>query len=205
MLNFLKKRDKKFESIYPFILIVVALLGLYASFSLTVEKINLLEDPDYIPSCTISPLVACSPVIGSNQARAFGFENTFIGLSAFGMLLVVGVILLASEGDLRLKKWFWQAFWAGHVFGILFVAWMISQSLFVIGKLCIYCMLVWSITIPLFILTTRFTLDNGVFGKHPKLTKFFQGNSIKLIAVLYVIVILMILFRHWDYWVGIFS
>jgi uncharacterized membrane protein len=205
MLNFLKKHDRKFESIYPFILIVAALLGLFASFSLTVEKINLLEDPNYVPSCTISPLVACSPVISSNQARAFGFENTFIGLTAFGMLLVVGVILLASEGSLRLKKWFWQAFWAGHVFGILFVVWMISQSLFVIGKLCIYCMLVWSITIPLFILTTRFTLDKGVLGKHVKLTKFFQDNSIKMIAVLYTVVILMILFRHWDYWVGLFS
>ena len=205
MLSFFKKRDKKFETVYPIFLIIAALLGLFASFSLTVDKINLLKDPDYIPSCTVSPLVACSPVIGSDQASAFGFDNTFIGLTGFGMLLVVGVVMIAANNKLKLQKWFWQAFWAGHVFGILFVVWLISQSLFFISKLCLYCMLVWSITIPLFVLTTRFVLDQEALGKRTKLTNFFRENSIKIIILSYSIVILMILFKFWDYWIALFS
>lgn len=174
------------------------IIGLFSASILTIEKINVAANPGYQPSCTISPIVACSPVIASPQASAFGFPNPFLGLAGFGMVIAVGMMLFA--GATKLKKWFWWCFQAGTVFGILFVAWLMYQSLYEIGKLCLYCMAVWSITIPIFWTTLTFNLKEKNFSFKNGLNSFFKDNSGKLIAISYVVVLALILMRFSEYW-----
>jgi uncharacterized membrane protein len=142
-------------------LIIAGVLGWYSSFDLTLEKIQTLINPDYVPSCNISPLVTCGPNMASWQGSLFGFPNPVIGVAAFVAPIVVGVAILAGA---RFAKWFWVLFNVGFALALAFVIWLMGQSIFVLGTLCPYCMLVWAVVIPLFFYVTAFNVKEGNFG-----------------------------------------
>ena len=73
-------------------------------------------------------------------------------------MIAVGVGLLAGA---RFARWFWIAFNLGIAGALAFVIWLIGQSIFVLGTLCPWCMLVWIVTIPLFWVVTFRNLARG--------------------------------------------
>jgi uncharacterized membrane protein len=143
------------------LLIVAGVLGWYSSFDLTLEKIQTLINPDYVPSCNISPLVTCGPNMASEQGSVFGFPNPIIGVAAFIAPIVVGVAILAGA---RFAKWFWVLFNLGFVGAVAFIVWLMGVSIFVLGTLCPYCMLVWASVIPMFWYVTAYNVKQGHFG-----------------------------------------
>ena len=157
--------DTSTETRRPWILaiflIVTGGLGWWAAFSLTLDKFALLADPDAALSCNFSVLVQCGANLNSWQGEVFGFPNPLIGLGGFVAPIAVGVALLAGA---RFAGWFWIAFNVGLAGALAFVIWLIGQSIFVLGTLCPWCMLVWLVTIPLFWVVTLRNAREGVFG-----------------------------------------
>lgn len=141
------------------LLIVAGAVGLVGAFALTIDKFTLLENPTEALGCDVNPFVGCSPVINSWQASLFGFPNPILGLIGFVAPIAVGVALLAGA---RFARWFWIAFTAGTFLAWVFITWLFTQTVFVIGALCPWCMLVWSVTIPLFWVFTAWGLARGV-------------------------------------------
>ena len=140
---------------------ITGLIGLLGAAQLTLEKIEILKNPDYIPSCTLNPIFSCGNVMNSWQAAAFGKPNTVIGIAAFAVVATIGVSILAGASY---KRWFWIGLNLGALFGVCFNTWLMAQSFYEIGNLCLYCMVVWIATIPLFVGVTLFNLRNGVWG-----------------------------------------
>lgn len=54
-------------------LLIAGAIGLVASMTLTVEKIDILLDPSYVPSCNINPILSCGSVMMTPQASLLGF------------------------------------------------------------------------------------------------------------------------------------
>ncbi|EYT53821.1 membrane protein [Leucobacter sp. UCD-THU] len=130
--------------------IVAGAIGWFASFELLTEYMKTLANPDYVPNCAVSVLVTCGPNMGSWQGSLFGFSNTIIGVSAFIAPIAVGVALLAGA---RFSPWFWRVYQLGLLGGFVFICWLFSQSVFVLGTLCPWCMVVWTVMIPLWWVT----------------------------------------------------
>ena len=126
--------------------IMTGLIGLYASFQLLTEYIKTLATPEYVPNCAISILVTCGPNMDSWQGSLFGFSNTIVGVGAFVVPIVIGVALLAGA---RFDAWFWWGYLTGLFGGFIFICWLAYQSIFVLGTLCPWCMVVWVVMIPL--------------------------------------------------------
>jgi uncharacterized membrane protein len=142
-------------------LIVTGVLGWYAAFALTVDKFTLLENPEADLDCNFSLLVQCGANLNSPQGAVFGFPNPLLGLGGFVAPIAVGVALLAGA---RFARWFWALFNVGVLGALVFVIWLISQSIYVLGTLCPWCMLVWSVVIPMFWVVTARNLADGVYG-----------------------------------------
>jgi uncharacterized membrane protein len=140
------------------LLIVGGFLGLVGAFELTVDKIALLQDPSFVPSCNINPLVTCGTNLKSPEGSAFGFPNPLLGLMGFPAPIAVGVGLLAGA---RFSRWFWALFNVGMLGALGFVIWLISVSVFRLGTLCPWCMLVWSVVIPMTFAVTFYNLSSG--------------------------------------------
>ena len=82
--------------------------------TLTIEKIEILINPDYVPSCSINPVLSCGSVMITPQASAFGL-NPLIGIVAFGIVVVTGVLAVAK---VRLPRWYWGGLAVGTLLGV---------------------------------------------------------------------------------------
>jgi len=149
-------------------LIVIGVIGWIAAFALTVEKFELLINPQESLSCDFSVLVQCTKNLESAQGSIFGFPNPIIGLGAWVAPIVVGAALLAGA---RFDRWFWILFNAGFVFAIGLVGYLITQSIFVLGTLCPWCMVTWLVAIPGFWVVTLRNVSAGVFGSNPRVMR----------------------------------
>lgn len=85
----------------------------------------------------------------------------------------------------------------GTLLGVVFVHWLIFQSLYRIGALCPYCMVVWAVTIPLFVVVVSVAL-RPLAGNVIARSLYTWRWSI--VALWYTAVILLILVRFWSYW-----
>jgi uncharacterized membrane protein len=129
-------------------LVVAGVIGLIMSGVIMYDKIQLMQDSSFVPSCTINDVVSCTDVMNSDQASAFGFPNPFIGLVGFGIVLCIGMALFAGA---TFRNWFWYIFLAGLVLAVVFVHWLAYEAVYSIQALCPYCMVVWTVTLPLFL------------------------------------------------------
>ena len=177
-------------------------MGWIASFGLTLERLMVMENPDRMTSCDLSPFLSCKSVMLSEQAALLGFPNPLIGIAAFMAPIIVGFAILAGA---KFAGWFWNLFLVGHVFALGFVIWLFSQSAYDIGALCIYCMVAWAATFPLFWAILGHNLKEGFLG-----IRFIGAGqtvfewSWVLTLLSYVVILLLILIQFWDYWVTLF-
>lgn len=138
------------SALYAWGLILLGTVGLVMSGLILHDKMQLLQDADFTPACTLNDVLSCTDVMNSSQADAFGFPNPFIGLVGFGVVVAIGVALLAGA---QMRAWFWYGFVAGLVFAVGFVHWLEYEAVYVIDALCPYCMVVWAVVLPLFVST----------------------------------------------------
>lgn len=171
-------------------------VALLAAAVLLIEKITLIEDPTYVPTCSFNPILSCGSVMTSDQAEAFGFPNPIIGIAGFSVVVTTGVALLAGA---TFRRWYWLGLQAGVTFGVVFIHWLVFQSLYRIGALCPYCMVVWVATIPIFLYVTLHNLRAGHLpgGRIGSVIDEYSGV---VLTVWYLVIAGLITKRFWDYW-----
>lgn len=186
----------------PYILAAAGSIGAYCALVLSIDKIRLLENPNTHLSCSLDPILACGNVISSSQGHAFGFPNPFLGLMGYAAVATLGIALLAGA---TFKRWLWLAMEAGLVFALGFVHWLFYQSVYNIQNLCIYCMIVWTVTITAFWYVTLYNIDQ----KHIRLPKGRAQNVYSWvrrhhldILVLWLLIIAGLILNHFWYYYG---
>lgn len=154
------------------LLVVGGFFGFLAAFELTLDKFQVLENPASSSnlSCDFSVVVQCSKNLASPEGSAFGFPNPVIGLAGYFALIVVGMTLLAGA---RVARWYWLTLNVGVLFALSFVIFLITKSIFHLGTLCPWCMVVWASTIPIFLSVTFYNLATGNIPVPARAQKFF--------------------------------
>jgi uncharacterized membrane protein len=185
------------DRLLPWILAVGGAIGLAAALVLTVEKIALLRDPGYVPSCSINPVLSCGSIMKTPQAEVFGFPNPLLGIAGFAVVATAGVSMVAGAGFAR---WFWLGLQAGVSFGVVFVHWLIFQSLYRIEALCPYCMVVWAVSIPIFWYVTLRTLREGS-GPWRRAGEILTRYHTVVLIAWYAVIVLAVLQAFWSYWI----
>lgn len=178
-------------------LLLGGLVGLLASAVLLIERIRLAEDSGYVPTCSINPVLSCGNVMESAQASLLGFPNPIIGVAAFPVVIATAAALLAGA---RLARWYWWGLQAGVTAAFLLVAWLVFQSLYRIGALCPYCMVVWVVVLPMAWYVTLRNLRTGVLGGSRRLARTLDDWSAPLLFGAFALLALLVLQRFWSYW-----
>ncbi|MEZ0164722.1 vitamin K epoxide reductase family protein [Kineococcus sp. LSe6-4] len=182
------------------LLLLGGVLGFVAAFTLTVERIMLAEDPSYVPSCSLNPVISCGSVMVTPQAALFGFPNPLIGIAAFAVSTFLGVLVLSR---VALPRWVERAYLGGITLGAVFIGWLISQSLYSIHALCPYCMVVWAVVIPTFWVHLADALDRGLLpvpGGARAAARAVVDYRVLLIVLSYAAVLAMVAVKFWSYW-----
>lgn len=205
----------------PWVLVAGGLAGLVAATALLVEKVAVLADPDHVPACSFNPVLSCGTVMATPQAEVFGIPNPVIGVVCFAVVTTVGMVLLARTctrtGDgagagastgpaLGFRRWFWLGLQAGCVFGVAFVHWLVFQSLYRIGALCPYCMVVWAVTIPVFWYVTLHNLRTGHLPVPSSLRRpvgLLARNHTVVLTVWGLLIVGAVAQAFWNYWTSL--
>ncbi|MEU2354678.1 vitamin K epoxide reductase family protein [Streptomyces misionensis] len=182
---------------FAWLLILTGALGILASYVITVDKIQLVQDPHFSPSCDLSPVLSCADVMRSDQASVFGFPNPLLGLAAYPVVVTIGCALLAGA---RFRRWFWLGLNAGTLFGAGFCMWLMSQALYEIGALCLWCCLAWAATIAMFWYTTAHNLTHGVLRAPRAVVAGVLEFHWAVPLTWYLAIVMLIATRWWDYW-----
>jgi uncharacterized membrane protein len=177
--------------------LIAGVIGLIASATLTVEKIEVLLNPSYVPSCNLNPIVSCGSVMTTPQASALGFPNSLIGIGAFTVVTVTGVLAVTK---VRLPQWYWVGMTVGTLVGAAFVHWLIFQSLYRIGALCPYCMVVWVATISLLVVVASIAFRPSGESHGGAITRELYRWRWSIATIWFTAVVLLIQARFWDYW-----
>lgn len=191
----------KLRTVLPWILVIGGLIGILASVMITIEKFDLASNPHYQPVCDLNPIISCGSVMASEQAHAFGFMNTYIGLIGFPVVLTIGMSILAGA---RLKRWFWQGLQIGLSLGILFAYWLLFESVFRIRALCPYCLSVDFVLTIMFWYVTLYNFYEGILILPARLKS--TGQIVKRhhldILILWFAVVIAVVLKHFWYYFG---
>lgn len=198
----MSRQNLNLQKLLAYILIIGGIIGLFCAFTLSQDKIRILEHPNTRLNCSLDPILACGSVISSDQAHTFGLPNPFLGLAGFAAVATIGVVLLAGA---KLRRWFWLAMEAGLLFALGFVHWLFFQSVYRIHNLCIYCMVVWIVTITSFWYVTLYNIDQ----KHIRLPKgrtrsvyaWIRRHHLDIL-VLWLLIIAVLILKHFWYYYG---
>jgi uncharacterized membrane protein len=189
-----------FEKFIPYLLIVGGIIGVICSFIISVDKVKLLENPSFKPSCDLNPIVSCGSVMASHQGSAFGFPNPWIGLATFAVLATVGVAILAGA---KFKRWFWLGLEGGIALGLLFAYWLLFESVYTIQALCPYCLTVDVVVITTFWYVGLYLLDKQLIkppASWKRVLQVIRRHHLDILILWFVILILVILKHFWYYY-----
>jgi uncharacterized membrane protein len=174
--------------------LIAGVVGLLSSATLTIEKIEILINPAYVPTCSINPVLSCGSVMITPQASVFGFPNPLIGIAAFSVVVVSGILAVAK---VQLPRWYWLGLTIGTALGVVFIHWLIFQTLYRIGALCPYCMVVWAVTVPLLVVVSSIALRPLAGNAVARVLYTWRWS---IVALWYTAIVLLILVRFWNYW-----
>jgi uncharacterized membrane protein len=165
-------------------------LSLIASFVLSVDAIKLAADPAAELSCNINEVISCGTVAAAWQSQLFGFPNALLGLVAEPVVITVAVACL---GGVRFPRWFMFAAQVVYTIGLGLAYWLFYQSMFHIGALCPWCLLVTVSTTLVFATLTHVNIrDNNLFLPERLRTALVRGLRTNLDLVIVVIWLLIL-------------
>lgn len=184
---------------FGILLVLSGAIAWIASGILVLERLALYKNPDYVTSCDFNPWVSCGTIMKSQQAALLGFPNPFLGIVGFGIVITIGMALLAGA---RFARWYWLGLQAGVTLAMVFIIWLWSQALYEINALCLYCMVVWAMMIPMFMFTTARNIAHGVIPASAGIKRFFAEWTWVITIVLLVLTAASIFLRFPQAFLG---
>ncbi|MFD1212731.1 vitamin K epoxide reductase family protein [Arthrobacter sp. GCM10027362] len=184
---------------FAWLLLATGAVGWVMSFILVLERLEVYKNPAHVTSCDINPWISCGAVFQHWQASLFGFPNPLIGMVAFAVPITTAMAMLAGA---QFRRWYWLGLQTGVTLGFIFVVWLWSQALFDIYILCLYCMGVWAMMIPMFIQLTARNLAHGVIKAPAGFVQFFTSWSWTITALLWIATAASVFFRFLGAFTG---
>lgn len=193
---------KRISRIYAWVLSIGGTLGLIAMTWQASERIHMLKNPGIALNCNLNPVVDCGGVLGNKLAAVLGFPNAFLGMIFFAILASSGLMLLSGG---TFQKWYRHYVMVVATILMLFSVWFFGVSLYVLGKICIFCVVGWVVSVPIFWYSLIYFLQNCTkkFGDATqKFTNFITRHHIDIVVVTYAIMIVLYLIRFREYYFG---
>lgn len=133
-LKFWEKTNE--AKIYWKIIGALAVVAIFVSAYLL--KIDLTVDANTSQVCDFSDKFSCTTVAMSKYSRLFGIPVAAYGIVAYSLMFITSIYFVVAK-EINKKVW---ATWLTFLFGSLgFSLYLTYLELFVIGSICIFCVI----------------------------------------------------------------
>jgi uncharacterized membrane protein len=179
-------------------MLVGSILSLISSFVLSNDAVELAKNSHAALSCSVNLVVNCASVALHPTAHLFGFPNSFIGMMSEPVVITVAIAGLAGVQFPRFFRFVAQIV---YTLGLIFALTLLYISMFVIGALCPWCLLVTLTTILVWFAITRYNIreNNLYLSQHisRKAHSITEKNYDKFVmAVVVAIIVAGILLKY---------
>lgn len=178
------------------VLLLGGIIGWIASLELQVGKEFLLANPGASLGCDVNPFISCGNVMMTWQSSALGIPNMAIGLSGFAIMAAAGALMVSGT---QLPTWFRWARLGGMSFAFGYIHFLAISAIFVIRALCPWCMVIWTVTAPMFFATLARTIEHGDLKLPAPLAGLLRRWGL-LTVLWYLLVIVVIAAAFWRQW-----
>jgi uncharacterized membrane protein len=195
MLKFIKKH-------YLAILIVLfASLGFFAAFTLSVDKIHILLNPDEVLPCNVNQIFNCGTVMRSPYASVFGIPWSFFGVAGYPAVGLFGLFMLERA---KISRWLSALVTLGSFGAFALSSYFIWLSAYVIGVFCPWCLLSAISSTAAFFLIVTLNLKENNYELSEDRALFFQKKIKAGWNVLFTIIwfVGMVGFAYFPFWYG---
>lgn len=181
-------------------MLVSSALSLIASLVLSIDALEILKNPDAVLSCDINAVISCATVMKHASADLLGFPNSFIGMMAEPVVMTIAVAGLIG---VRFPRPFMLLAQLGYTAGLVFAYYLFLTSVFVIGALCPWCLLVTISTTLVFVSLLHFNIREDNLYLSPKQSAKMKawikkGYDRFVTAILIAAMVFLILFKYSD-------
>jgi uncharacterized membrane protein len=193
--NFFKKgkNEKRTRFLIFLLMLIGGVAALIAAFVLTLDKFEVLQNPNAVLSCSVNIVLNCSTVMQTPQSHLFGFPNMIIGLMAFPVLITIAVLGLSGT---KFPRWFLIASSIALFLGLVFAYWLFFNSVYVIQVLCPWCLVVTTSMTIMFSSYLHFNLKENTFRLKDdtnKRVQYFLSSGYHQMIVLAWIALMVVL------------
>ena len=149
-------------------MLLSAIASLVASFTLSIDALKIAADPGVDLTCNINSVLNCGIVGASDQAALFGFPNAFLGMMLEPVVMTIAVAGLVG---VKFPRWFMATAQGIYFLGLIFAYWLFAQSMFSIGALCPWCLVITVGTTLVFMTLLHYNILHNNLYLPPRLQK----------------------------------
>lgn len=194
---------KKSNKVIGIWLLILAAIGMMASLALGYETLETIKNPDYNPSCNISPIISCGKVMASEYSEVFGVPNPVFGIIGFSALITLALVIVSGA---KLRRRMWYLMLAAGAIGVVWVHYLFFISVYSIGSICPWCSVLWISTIPIFWLIVTHAAASGMldFNKYTKrCANLWSTYAGPILITWYLVLVVIVFIRFNDYWLSL--
>lgn len=178
-----------------------AITGFIAAFTLTIDKIDMLKNPNQVLSCNVNVLLNCGVVMKSQYAEAFGIPLSLLGVAGYPSALLTGIVLIERRKVSPIFAWLTTI---PPFLAFALSCWFMYVSAYLIGVFCPWCLLSAFSSTCLFFAMLLIHFQEKNFGLPKRLAEYLQrkvngGWHIPVIALFFLIVIILVSYPFWIY------
>lgn len=183
------------------LMVLFAILGFTAAFTLSVEKIYILMNPNEVLPCDVNEIFNCATVMRSPYASIFGIPWSFFGIAGYPAVILFGLFMIEKA---KISRWLAVLVTLGGLAAFTLSTYFVWLSAYVIGVFCPWCLLsAISSTAAFFLIVTHNLRENN-YDLSENRALFFQKKIKAGWNVLFTIIwyIGMVLFAYFPFWYG---
>ena len=169
---------------YAILSLLVGAIAFAASAMLVYEHLQIAKDASHVSVCDMNAILNCGTVMRTPFAEVFGFPNPYIGLVGYAITITLATVLLTGA---HFSRWYWICMNIGHFLAFCFIVYLWFHTTFVIGALCLFCMIVWIMQIILLAKTVSHSIQTGVIPAPTHIRQVVGGWSWFGIVLIFVL------------------
>jgi uncharacterized membrane protein len=162
--------------------VVFGIIGVWAAFTLTINKLEYYKNPNFIPSCSINPWLDCGAVMKSKWSSLFGFPNMLIGLITYPLAIFSGLTMILNQKNHSLLVKIWLLI---SGLGVIMNLALLYASAYLIRSLCPWCLLAGVATSNIFLAILEYAVNNSHISLGKKINSLVRANWMPVFVFLY--------------------
>ena len=177
------------------VVLLASVAALVVSFVLSAETLQLARHPQKLLGCDVNKVLSCSTVAESWQAELIHFgglsyPNAFFGIAAESVFITIAVLGLAR---IAVPRWFAICTWFGGFAALAYSYWLFTQSMFVIGALCPWCLgLMFATTIQFMSLSHATVAVQGI-PDSPGLRGYYRLRYDLMVDIIWIVALITLI------------